>query len=156
MAIHTAQADGKWIQWIRIQSPALLMILARLCESWSLRPRTFWSPFELFVHLQDKIEDVLNELEVKWGNTENLTPVFKGPGSQETTSATKEPQNLSLDDSVEVLRNVRCLVRFVDEKVIPLNRQFGKSDATLGLRKVRFNDLWFLFRTGEFVYTLIN
>ncbi|MCJ1242871.1 hypothetical protein MMC30_000067 [Trapelia coarctata] len=48
-------------------------------------------------------------------------------------------------DSLETLRDLRCLVQFMEEDVKPLADRF--IDGTCS--KVRFEDLWYLFKPGD-------
>lgn len=57
-----------------------------------------------------------------------------------------------LVDSVEALRDMRCYVNFIDKEIAPLFHQFERLDGT-SRQKIRFSDLWYLFRVGEIVYT---
>lgn len=54
----------------------------------------------------------------------------------------------SLMDSPEALRDMRCYVKFIDEEIMPLYQRFEGSTA----EKVKFDDLWSLFRVGDLVY----
>ncbi|KAK5994038.1 hypothetical protein PT974_07478 [Cladobotryum mycophilum] len=54
----------------------------------------------------------------------------------------------SLMDSPEALRDMRCYVNFIDEEIMPLYNRFEGSTA----EKVKFDDLWSLFRVGDLVY----
>ncbi|KAI1505238.1 hypothetical protein F5X99DRAFT_368785 [Biscogniauxia marginata] len=51
-------------------------------------------------------------------------------------------------DSTEALRDMRCYVDFVDREVMPLYQRYDGTDAT----KVKFDDLWALFRVGDLIY----
>ncbi|KAI1492017.1 hypothetical protein F5X96DRAFT_628964 [Biscogniauxia mediterranea] len=51
-------------------------------------------------------------------------------------------------DSAEALRDMRCYVDFVDREVMPLYQRYDGTGAT----KVRFDDLWSLFRPGDLIY----
>ncbi|KAJ8105141.1 hypothetical protein ONZ43_g7545 [Nemania bipapillata] len=51
-------------------------------------------------------------------------------------------------DSVEALRDMRCYVDFVDNEIMPLYKRY---DGT-GAERVKFDDLWFLFRVGDLIY----
>lgn len=63
-----------------------------------------------------------------------------------------EEQKLEqLMNSKEALRDLRCYVRFVEEKLIPLYSQFDKPE-NINSHKIRFDDLWYLFRIGEHIY----
>ncbi|KAL7927007.1 hypothetical protein ACQKWADRAFT_279274 [Trichoderma austrokoningii] len=53
-----------------------------------------------------------------------------------------------LMDSPEALRDMRCYVKFIDDEIMPLYKRFEGSTA----EKVKFDDLWSLFRVGDLVY----
>lgn len=66
--IQQAQQTETWPRRIRIQSPALLRILARVNrETWSDRPRTYYRPFNSIIHHHARVKEALEELESKWG-----------------------------------------------------------------------------------------
>ncbi|KAI1752566.1 hypothetical protein F4782DRAFT_124306 [Xylaria castorea] len=50
-------------------------------------------------------------------------------------------------DSVEALRDMRCYVKFIDNEIMPLHNQYDGTTA----ERVRFNDLWSLFRVGDLI-----
>ncbi|EFX00278.1 aaa family ATPase [Grosmannia clavigera kw1407] len=52
-------------------------------------------------------------------------------------------------DSIDALRHMRSYVDFVDKEILPLYHTFETPSKI----KVRFNDLWYLFRAGETVYS---
>ncbi|KAI1860207.1 hypothetical protein JX265_010131 [Neoarthrinium moseri] len=51
-------------------------------------------------------------------------------------------------DGTEALRDMRCYVEFVDKEIMPLYHQFDGNAAP----KVKFDDLWALFRVGDLIY----
>lgn len=67
--------------------------------------------------------------------------------SLHSVDSNAEDQEL-LMDGVDALRDMRCYVDFVDNEVMPLYTQYDGTSA----RKVRFEDLWALFRVGDVVY----
>lgn len=104
-------------------------------------------------------QDTANGQDAK--NTSNIMespgPVVKQcPGSDDggpvqfsdpskNTSQFKDPKT-----SLEALRGLRCLTRFMDEEITPVLERF-RSDTC---RTVRFADLWYLFKPGEEVFAL--
>lgn len=53
-----------------------------------------------------------------------------------------------LMDSPEALRDMRCYVDFIDKEIMPLYHRFeGNTEE-----KVKFDDLWSLFRPGDLIY----
>ncbi|KAK7402568.1 hypothetical protein QQX98_011673 [Neonectria punicea] len=54
----------------------------------------------------------------------------------------------SLMDSPEALRDMRCYVNFIEKDVMPMYNRFDGS----GMERVKFEDLWSLFRVGDLIY----
>lgn len=55
-------------------------------------------------------------------------------------------------NSLEALRDLRCLVRFMEHDVKPLSDRFIRGNCF----KVRFEDLWYLFKPGDDVVALFD
>ncbi|KAK0745843.1 hypothetical protein B0T18DRAFT_138079 [Schizothecium vesticola] len=177
--IQQAQQDDKWPRRIRIQSPALLRILARVNrERWSDRPRTYYRPFNSIIHHQGRVREALRELESKWGayvpqdsddESTYIAAAAEAAGPRdENNDATSHDggQNTSDEDEVDeqedddyekvancpkALECLRAFVKYIDHKIIPDSRRFENQDAASNAM-VRFSDLWYLFRTGDLVY----
>ncbi|KAI1342474.1 hypothetical protein F5Y15DRAFT_305328 [Xylariaceae sp. FL0016] len=144
-------------------------------------PRTFMRPFKSLVHFQPKMRDILHTLEEKWADFEELDETESGDvggtpeelelvdadSTQEKDSESHSQKNedkddteslLSVDsnaedldgimDSFEALKDMRCYVKFIDEEVMPLHSRY---DGT-GADRVKFDDLWSLFRPGDLVF----
>ncbi|RYP80724.1 hypothetical protein DL769_002321 [Monosporascus sp. CRB-8-3] len=144
-------------------------------------PRTFVRPFKPLVYFQPKMKEILATLEEKWGDVEELDEADSDQGGDtpeevelledsaaveasdpgeasddEDTSDTESLQSVdsnsedldTLMDSTEALRDMRCYVDFVDREIMPLHRQYDGNTA----RKVKFDDLWHLFRVGDLIY----
>jgi ATPase family associated with various cellular activities (AAA) len=94
------------------------------------------------------------------GNGEIPLSTMEGEASPNKPQLTPLGEALELSDelsidalvnSKEAFEDMRCYVNFVDEKLIPLYHQFDKPDNTHP-QKIRFDDLWYLFRIGELIY----
>lgn len=145
--LRKEQSTEMWPRRIRIQSPALLRILARLNhEEWSYQPRTFYRPFQSLIYHHDQIRRVLGDLEERWGHLSETRPQREA-GEVETGIDNDDFG----DDSPQALSCLRAYVKYMDDKVMPDYHRFESMDACSGA-KVRFSDLWYLFRTGELVY----
>jgi adenylate kinase family enzyme len=156
-AVHRSDANTEWIQRVRINSPALLDTLARLCgERWSTLPRSFSRPFKLIIHLQEKVRDVLKNLEERPDVDGISTPADSA--SQVSTAhdhkhIESEISHFISENNPDAINDIRCYVKFVDEEIIPLHRKWENADSSSSeeLLKIRFDDLWYLFRTGDLV-----
>jgi hypothetical protein len=170
------------IQRIRIQSQPILGHLTALMNDTEKRsaPRTFMRPFKALVHFQPKMREILNTLEEKWADFEEVASESSeaveldvadaepevidvkaddGEADGNTDDKDETESLLSVDsnededydnlmDSPEALRDMRCYVDFIDKEVVPLYNRFDDSTAD----RVKFDDLWALFRTGDLIY----
>jgi hypothetical protein len=151
--IKDAQSEEKWPRRIRIQSPHLLRILARVNgERWTDRPRTYYRPFNSLIYHHPFMRKVLQKLERKLA----CRPVDEDSVSVISSRVAEEDSEVDDDDdevqnSPEALACLRAYVEYMDRAIMPDHRRFEKMDVD-SHAKVRFSDLWYLFRTGEFVY----
>lgn len=67
--------------------------------------------------------------------------------SLQSVDSNAEDQEIIMD-GFQALRDMRCYVNFVETEVMPLYNQFDGTSAT----KVRYEDLWSLFRVGDLIY----
>jgi hypothetical protein len=155
--IHTGKADSKLISRIRIQSPTILFILSKIMqESWGSQPRTFIRPFSPLIYFHPQVLDFLRELELKWGQKDETLEAARTPASlDENSEQTIEGDKASVGDSAAALADLKCYVQFMESEIIPLYSQFDNLDGTSNA-KVRFHDLWYLFRTGELIYRSVG
>ena len=155
--IHTGKADSKLISRIRIQSPTILFILSKIMqESWGSQPRTFIRPFSPLIYFHPQVLDFLRELELKWGQKDETLEAARTPASLDGNSEqTIEGDKVSVGDSAAALADLKCYVQFMESEIIPLYSQFDNLDGTSNA-KVRFHDLWYLFRTGELIYRSVG
>ena len=65
----------------------------------------------------------------------------------ESEDAREETEDLT--DSLEALRDLRCLIEFIDVELKPITDSY----RDLTRRKVPFCDLWHLFKPGDIAYT---
>lgn len=144
---------------IRINSSIVLAHLAKISgnTSWSMRwPMTFLHPFAFLTHHQKSIKALLEDLEAElshgtdavdlpnnindetFGNIEDSEPAVQ----RKALAASMRTKKAS--------EQVRCYVEFVDKELIPYYRRFEQASHKKPM-KIRFDDLWSLFRHGELV-----
>lgn len=191
---YQGQLQGTDMMRIRINSQAVLGHLTSLLGETERRstPRTFIRPFKPLVYYQQKMKDILDALEEKWGDVEDVEedytqnssetaeelefvedsavePANTAAQDEETADDTASDDDEDYDDSdreslksvdsnaedqeiimdgVQALRDMRCYVDFVEKEVMPLYNQYSGTSAT----KVRYEDLWSLFRVGDLIY----
>ncbi|KAK4225182.1 hypothetical protein QBC38DRAFT_270190 [Podospora fimiseda] len=163
------QTQEKWPRRIRIQSPALLRILARVNEEkWTDRPRTYSRPFNSLIFQHPKMHQALEELEARWGaevgpdsddylgnERVDLGPDSPNGFMDDVQEGVADSDEDSLYDSPNALRCMRAYVKYIDTKIIPACHQFDEKDVSSNAT-VRFSDLWYLFKTGELVYRQVE
>ncbi|KAI2768374.1 hypothetical protein F4815DRAFT_58946 [Daldinia loculata] len=174
---ESAHMNEGEMQRIRIQSQPVLGHLTSLLKDTELRstPRTFVRPFKALVYFQPKMKEILATLEEKWADYEEIDDIESEelpdiPDVESIKSKTKDSGSeagdddddneslLSVDsnaedldtimDSPEALRDMRCYVNFIDKEVMPQHSRFSESATD----KVKFEDLWSLFRPGDLIY----
>ncbi|KAK4693080.1 hypothetical protein P7C71_g4245, partial [Lecanoromycetidae sp. Uapishka_2] len=68
------------------------------------------------------------------------------PNSTQNESRKKEKEDLM--DSLETLRDMRCLIKFMDEQIAPVVARINDRSCT----RISFHDLWHLFRPGDYIF----
>ena len=61
----------------------------------------------------------------------------------------------ALMDSEQAYRDLKLYVNLVNEKLMPMDRMFDQADYSSNT-KIRFHEIWSLFRVGELVYQGAN
>ena len=143
---------------IRINSKPLRLILAHLSDSpFSPRSVVMLRPFKLLVYYENSIRETLTKLEHKWGDVDRRESSEQAPLSYQNQGnedgllggSKPKPRIEEVMDSVEALRDLRCLVEFIDHDLRPTMDSL-KDDSC---QKVRFEDLWHIFQPGVEVYS---
>ncbi|KAH6842761.1 hypothetical protein B0I37DRAFT_382754 [Chaetomium sp. MPI-CAGE-AT-0009] len=143
--------SGLPFERVRINSSIVNTYLARVSGngSWPVKPHTFLIPFAFLIHNHDAMRTELKKLEDKFG------PAGAGVTGEEATVQPREIRPLSKDEVLEeamvskkAYLQMKCYVEFVGAKLIPHYNQFDEANHSKP-KKIRFDDLWCLFRYGE-------
>jgi len=127
-------SNSDWIQAVRIQSQTILKALSEVTGyAWATEPHTFMRPFGHLIHFHSKIKEKLVSLQA----------------DSSTASSTAERDD-SLDNQ-DGIKHLECYVSFVENHLLPLFHQFDDASHS-SPRRIRYDDLWYLFRPGELVY----
>lgn len=154
---------------IRLQSLPLLIILNNVIGyARKTEVTTFARPFKSLVYYHDTMKEILGQLEAKWADVEhqqstgNTQPAPVGETAVNATakevamsrsrSDSEGTHSADIVDSVDALRVMRVYVKFVETELMPLYRQFEHANSDTPPNKIRFDDLWYLFRLGELVF----
>ena len=123
-------SSGAWIQAVQIQSQTILKALSEVSRyTWGTEPHTFMRPFSHLIHFHPKIQEKLESLKA-------ASPAGEGADSP---------------DSRDGIKHLECYVSFVETHLLPLARQFDDASHS-NPRRIRHDDLWYLFRPGELIY----
>ncbi|KAL8801419.1 MAG: hypothetical protein Q9182_004483 [Xanthomendoza sp. 2 TL-2023] len=153
------------------------LVRGSMAMTWTLEPTVFIHPFKPFFLYQNEIRGRLAMLEREWAKHDqgsaaeplqnDLTTIPASSTINEETKPAAAWENIiavetagsstevkhnaeehDLTDSVEALRDWRCLIRFMDEDLFPTIPNFLDSS----LKQVLFKDLWYLLRPGQEVF----
>jgi hypothetical protein len=130
------------IKRVRINSPAVLSLLSKVTgdEFCVTKPLTFLRPFKSLIHFHDKMEERFASLKARVGQ----------PG-ESATGVTNPKHTSAAIEGVRAYEEVKAYIEFVKDRLLPIYHKFDKLDYT-HQPKVRFSDLWYLFRYGEVVH----
>lgn len=136
----TSAGSDAWIQRVRIHSPIILQSLREVSPlaEWETdlgKPLVFCKPFACFLVTYSKMKKVLLELEERVANID-LHPI----------NGSDQPDT---DHDTTALQHVRCYIKFLEEKIMPMDSMFLGTDKLT----IRFDELWYLFKHGEVIYT---
>ncbi|MCJ1262519.1 hypothetical protein MMC22_002389 [Lobaria immixta] len=160
---------------IRVNSESILSIINDISIERvpTDKPQVFLQPYKLIVALDSKIRQRLKDLESKWANYTGTRNTGRGRRTKTSirnalhtsydgtaVSATSREAFVdgkpgrSLIDSFDALRDLRCLVEFMDNDISPVLRKYRSgSDFT---KKVSFRNLWYLFKPGDNVLCTVK
>ncbi len=110
-------------------------------------PATANDPPELTTESTTKEEDPPESKGA--GDGEDTASKEKSPETAKAFGAAQAKPNLDyLTDSLEALKDLRCLVEFMDQEIVPVVEKINNSSRS----KIHFRDLWFLFKPGDEVF----
>ncbi|KAM0244253.1 hypothetical protein ACHAP5_006466 [Fusarium lateritium] len=122
--------DERLIKRVRINSPAVLSLLSKVMgEDFCVKtPHTFLRPFRPLIHYHDKMEERFASLEARAGQNKS-----------------------SSNYGIRASDQVKAYIEFVKHRLLPIYHKFDNLDYT-HQPKVRYSDLWCLFRSGEVIH----
>lgn len=77
-------------------------------------------------------------------NLETRHVCFKTKGQKEATPATTNEE--------QGINELRCYLQFAEERLLPRSRIFSTGSSSTPPQKIRFSELWYLFKPGDFVF----
>jgi hypothetical protein len=177
-SVPSSDAD---IQRIRIQSQPILGHLTALMNDTEKRsaPRTFMRPFKALVHFQPKMREILNTLEEKWADFEDVASEnseaveldvadveddvidVKADGEADGDAEDKDDTESLLsvdsneDEDYDNLMDSPEALRDMRCYVNFIDKEvlplYNRFDDST-VDRVKFDDLWALFRNGDLIY----
>lgn len=173
----STRTQQRWITRVRIQSTAINLLLRMVAEvddiRWDNDTKTFKRPFRLFIRMQDRMKEELSKLkrylhdqgQLDEENIASATdavaedPRDNGHGSRSVSSVGSRALTPSLED-IDIpflsklpgaVDQIQCYIEFVESRILPDFERFANIDAKTS-HQVRYEDLWYIFRTGELIY----
>ncbi len=176
--VYKVKNESQWVHRVRIQSSALLQIFSKVSGYvWGSKAHTFVRPFKYLIFFHEKFKNELQQMEMESLSCERTGDQSRGQNqevdlpmasttntgkhsSTKTTHSTSNSQrNTKSLHGSDALDDLRCYIDFAEEKLIPQYKRFQAGNCST-TTKIRFDDLWYLFRPGELIYlpkkTLIN
>jgi len=157
---HFKESGKMIVLRIRIQSPALLRILCRIItegeQSWTTKPRTFIRPFGPLIYYFKEVRKHLTWLKERWGTPDHV-PDHLDPGAGTPSSVAgseHDSSSRSVEDCPAALADLSAYCEFMENEVMHYYTKFDnlKASANDSPVKIRFHDLWYLFRVGELIF----
>lgn len=165
--VHRIETHSRWIQRVRIRSKPLLDIFSRVTGyAWGTKPLTFVRPFQYLVHFHSKFKEELGRLESQSQSPRNIPHSINLEPAKMNEEFHSQPNvGQIIDDSSkrassnnitstlvhDPLNDLRCYIRFAEDQLLPQHKLFHHECSSNG-SKIRFDDLWYLFRAGDLVY----
>ncbi|KAI0015361.1 hypothetical protein F4780DRAFT_89192 [Xylariomycetidae sp. FL0641] len=144
---------------IRINSKPILAFLSELGEPVGVgNSCVFLHPYKVLVHHQNDIEDHLNGLRRLHGNH-----VTTGPGEEHQKRASESKSDAPVSVHVPAADNAlmygrsalyefESLQYFISKYITPKQKFFRGTEC----HKIRFRDLWYLYKPGDMVIGFVN
>ncbi|KAH8901254.1 P-loop containing nucleoside triphosphate hydrolase protein, partial [Thozetella sp. PMI_491] len=152
------------LERIRINSAIILAYLAKVSgeSSWAEKPHTFLKPFRVLIYFHDKMQQEFESLEKEFGDNLNGKvgePQGRSEGQDAPHEGTSVPkQQKELQDmmrSHKAYEDMKCYIEFAAARIIPRYHMFDNRDYRDPC-KIRYDDIWTLFRPGQFVFDPIK
>jgi hypothetical protein len=148
------ETGKKWIRRIRINSRVVLDILQYLrpnLQPIGSRSVIFCRPFQLLITAHEELKEQLASIKTRsaGGSAWGIGPQ---PSDLETAnSGNRNDQVKKLVDDEHAIEELESFLAFMESRIMPDSRQYTDQAATPP-RTIRYEDLWYLFRPGDFVF----
>lgn len=158
--VRRVYADTKWVRRVRIRSPRLLRIFSKATgHAWGSQPHTFARPFQYLVYSHDKFKRELERLELvalqkpKRKDEEDATATTSqdAAGDSNAAGTGDDTGGRDAEDPVRDMEELRCYIEFAEKSLLPDAQLYHMSDQTRR-PKIKFTDLWYLFKPGDLIY----
>ncbi|KAL9115248.1 MAG: hypothetical protein Q9227_001042 [Pyrenula ochraceoflavens] len=138
---------------IRINSPWILHILAGIDQHIDATgPIIMLRPFKFLIHFESQIKDSISMLQdqidkstaaLSHGEMKLSSSSQPTASIQEDSAAFQQFENRRM-----TVQHMQCLVRFIEEYIKPTTGRLDNNEDG----KIRFSDLWYVFRPGDNIY----
>ena len=118
----------------------------------------FLQPYKLIVALDAKIRQRLEDLESKWANYPETSSKAALDKSDSGSTAAWTSREAFVDgkrehppkdptNSLDALQDLRCLVEFIDNDIMPVSRMYRSGPDFY--KQIAFRNMWYLFKPGD-------
>lgn len=155
------KTDTQRMERVRINSLIILGFLAKVTGEthWSSKPHkphTFLRPFKIFIHFRKEMEEEFSRLKAKFGQSTLSVDRDKLSSQVPQTNVAEETNTEDLllhieQGTLKAYEEMKCYMEFMEARLLPRYTMFDTFNAIKPV-KVRYDDLWYLFRPGETVY----
>ncbi|KAE8150938.1 hypothetical protein BDV25DRAFT_139371 [Aspergillus avenaceus] len=150
--------ENRHLYRVRVRSSEVLRHLSEL-SGWSSdldpAPRNelvFCRPFHGMAFYHERMKERLEKLEKDHGTSDDhKNETTSAPDSGHASRATTPDAERKPGSQTTGLEEMRCFIAFVEEKILPLWRQFDEATEATP-KKVCYEEIPFLFRPGALAY----
>lgn len=149
----------KWVRRIRINSSIVLEVLQHIShdiDELPHSPMVFDRPFQILVLCHENMkEQVANMRTLASDNVEreplptDFTLLPTAVGGIQNDDWNFHLRELCKDDNS--FEELECFVKFMEDQIIPDSRRYDDPSSPQA-EKVRFEDIWYLFKRGDIVH----
>ncbi|KAI0145061.1 hypothetical protein GGR57DRAFT_481256 [Xylariaceae sp. FL1272] len=155
-----------WIEFVRIRSIPLLNVFSRVTGyNWGHTPRVFGPPFKGMIHFHDAFLDEYRKLQKALIDYNSPTSEANMPPSHfkndEGLSSILSDKTHCPSQAVDghdplleirqTLDHLQCYIEFVEKSVISRVKSIRSQNISNSV-KVRFAELWHIFKPGDLIY----
>jgi hypothetical protein len=144
---------------MRINSKAVVIALSKLSPgagSLSGAPVTFLRPFPYLIHCQARMKQLIDHMSSSLSEDSPLPQTLEGQKHEVDGKRASDQAEYDFEEQVDdvgdqAMKQIRCYVTFVDERIMPLYNSYRPGSQSLP-KEIACSDISYLFQPGDLVY----